>query len=88
MSIVGPRPVVKKEVDMYYGKEAAQRVFSVKPEITGMWQANGRSDVENYDERISLDLYYIRNWCLWLDIVIILKTIKSVLERRGAYWWI
>jgi len=85
MSIVGPRPVVKKEVDMYYGKEVAQRVFTVKPGITGMWQANGRSDVEDYDERISLDLYYIRNWSLWLDIVIILKTIKSVLNRSGAY---
>jgi len=50
-----------------------------------MWQASGRSDVENYDERIALDLYYIRNWSLWLDIVIILKTIKAVFAKRGAY---
>lgn len=85
MSIVGPRPIVKKEVDMYYGEEVAKRIFSVKPGITGMWQASGRSDVENYDERIALDLYYIRNWSLWLDIVIILKTIKAVFAKRGAY---
>lgn len=85
MSIVGPRPIVKKEVDLYYGEEMAKRIFAVKPGITGMWQAHGRSDVENYEERIALDLYYIRNWSLWLDIVIILKTIKTVLDKRGAY---
>lgn len=85
MSIVGPRPIVKKEVDMYYGEEMAKRIFAVKPGITGMWQAHGRSDVEDYEERIALDLYYIRNWSLWLDIVIILKTIKAVLDKRGAY---
>ncbi|KLO21167.1 sugar transferase [Marinitoga sp. 1155] len=85
MSIVGPRPVVKKEIDMYYGEEVAKRVFAVKPGITGMWQANGRSDVEDYEERIALDLYYIRNWSLWLDIIIILKTIKVVLDKKGAY---
>ncbi|NUU97783.1 hypothetical protein XO11_05860 [Marinitoga sp. 1138] len=85
MSIVGPRPVVRKEIEMYYGEEVAKRVFAVKPGITGMWQANGRSDVEDYDERIALDLYYIRNWSLWLDIIIILKTIKAVLDRKGAY---
>ena len=57
----------------------------VKPGITGMWQANGRSDVEDYNERIALDLYYIRNWSLWLDIIITIKTIKSLLDKRGAY---
>ena len=85
MSFVGPRPVVQKEVDMYYGKENAKKIFMVKPGITGMWQANGRSDVEDYDSRIALDLYYIRNWSLWLDIVITIKTIKNVIYRKGAY---
>lgn len=85
MSFVGPRPVVQKEVDMYYGEENSRKIFMVKPGITGMWQANGRSDVENYDERIALDLYYIRNWSLWLDIIITIKTIKNVIRKKGAY---
>ncbi|MDR3258878.1 MAG: sugar transferase, partial [Fusobacteriaceae bacterium] len=85
MSLVGPRPVVEKEVELYYGKEMSKKIFMIKPGITGMWQVNGRSDVENYDERIALDLYYIRNWTLWLDIVIIFKTMRTVLKRKGAY---
>ena len=85
MSLVGPRPVVQKEVDMYYGTEMGKKIFQVKPGITGMWQANGRSDVEDYDERIALDLYYIRNWSLWLDIIILIKTVKNVIQKRGAY---
>ncbi|RGJ28016.1 sugar transferase [Fusobacterium varium] len=85
MSFVGPRPVVQKEVDMYYGEENSRKIFIVKPGITGMWQANGRSDVENYDERIALDLYYIRNWSLWLDVIITVKTIKNVVGKKGAY---
>lgn len=85
MSLIGPRPVVQKEVDMYYGTEKGEKVFQVKPGITGMWQAHGRSDVENYEDRIALDLYYIRNWSLWLDVVILIKTIKNVVHRKGAY---
>ena len=85
MSIVGPRPIVKKELDMYYGSESGRKVFLVKPGITGMWQANGRSDVEDYDERIALDLYYIRNWSMWLDLIIVMKTIKNVIHKTGAY---
>ncbi|MGL5963637.1 MAG: sugar transferase, partial [Fusobacteriaceae bacterium] len=85
MSLVGPRPVVQKEVEMYYGTEIGQKIFQVKPGITGMWQANGRSDVEDYDERIALDLYYIRNWSLWLDIIILIKTVKNVVSKKGAY---
>ena len=85
MSFVGPRPVVQKELDLYYGAENSKKIFTVKPGITGMWQANGRSDIENYDERIALDLYYIRNWSLWLDIIITVKTIKNVIRKKGAY---
>lgn len=85
MSFVGPRPVVQKELDLYYGAENSKKIFTVKPGITGMWQANGRSDIENYDERIALDLYYIRNWSLWLDVIITIKTIKNVIGKKGAY---
>ncbi|MGL5964977.1 MAG: sugar transferase [Fusobacteriaceae bacterium] len=85
MSLVGPRPVVQKEVEMYYGTEMGKKIFQVKPGITGMWQAHGRSDVEDYDERIALDLYYIRNWSLWLDIIILIKTVKNVVSKKGAY---
>ncbi|APT76099.1 hypothetical protein LN42_06680 [Marinitoga sp. 1137] len=85
MSLVGPRPVVRKEVELYYGEEVAKEVFSIKPGITGMWQANGRSDVEDYSERIALDLYYLRNWSLELDFIILLKTIKIVIDKKGAY---
>ena len=85
MSFVGPRPIVQKEVEMYYGEETSKKIFMVKPGITGMWQANGRSDVEDYNERITLDLYYIRNWSLWLDIIITIKTIKNVISKKGAY---
>lgn len=85
MSLVGPRPVVEKEVKMYYGTEMGKKIFQVKPGITGMWQSHGRSDIEDYEERIDLDLYYIRNWSLWLDIIILIKTMKNVIGKKGAY---
>ena len=85
MSLVGPRPIVKKELEMYYSGKIGKKVFQIKPGITGMWQSHGRSDVEDYGERIASDLYYIRNWSLWLDIVLLLQTIKYVLNRKGAY---
>ncbi|KAF2955585.1 sugar transferase [Marinitoga sp. 38H-ov] len=85
MSLIGPRPVVRKEVELYYGEDVAKEVFSIKPGITGMWQANGRSDIEDYSERIALDLYYLRNWSLELDFIIFLKTIKIVIDKKGAY---
>ena len=85
MSLVGPRPVVQKEVEMYYGTDTGKKVFQAKPGITGMWQANGRSDVEDYEERIALDMYYIRNWSIWLDIIILIKTVKNVIRKKGAY---
>lgn len=85
MSIVGPRPVVEKEVEMYYGTETGRKIFLMKPGITGMWQSRGRSDIESYDERIKLDLYYLRNWSLILDLKIIMRTIRMVLLKKGAY---
>lgn len=83
MNFVGPRPVIQKEIDQYY-KESAEYYFMVKPGITGLWQVSGRSDT-NYDFRIKTDKWYVLNWSLWLDIVILLKTVKIVLKRQGAY---
>ncbi|TNF55758.1 undecaprenyl-phosphate galactose phosphotransferase WbaP [bacterium] len=83
MSLVGPRPVTQREIDDYY-KDKADLCFGVPLGVTGLWQVSGRSNT-GYDYRIALDLWYVRNWNLWLDIVILLKTIKIVLKREGAY---
>ena len=58
-------------------------ILMVKPGITGLWQVSGRSDVDFY-ERVELDVWYIQNWNLWMDLVILLKTVKTVLLRDGA----
>lgn len=81
MSIVGPRPIVQKEIDLY--GEYANKLFSVVPGLTGYWQANGRSDT-TYEERIKMDMYYIDNRGFWLDFKIIIKTFGSVLKGEGA----
>ena len=81
MSWVGPRPIIKDEVH-YYGKNI-QDYYSVLPGITGMWQVNGRSET-SYDERVKLDVWYIRNWSVWIDIVLLIKTFKVVINRKGA----
>ena len=83
MNFVGPRPVIQQEIDQYY-KENAKYYFMVKPGITGLWQVSGRSDTD-YDFRVKTDKWYVINWSLWLDIVILFKTIKTVLFREGAY---
>ena len=83
MNFVGPRPVVQKEIDKYY-KDNAVYYYMVKPGITGLWQVSGRSDTD-YDFRIKTDKWYVINWSLWLDIIILFKTIKVVLHREGAY---
>jgi Undecaprenyl-phosphate galactose phosphotransferase WbaP len=82
MSFVGPRPVTKPELSKY-GKYA-DFVLSVKPGLSGMWQISGRSDT-GYEERITLDTYYIQNWSIWLDIWIVIKTIWVVFKGKGAY---
>ena len=81
MSLVGPRPYLPREkddMDIYYNS-----IIRCKPGITGMWQANGRSDV-GFIDRCKLDDYYYRNWTLGLDMIIIYKTIKSVIYGKGA----
>lgn len=82
MSFVGPRPYLpreKNDMGMYY-----EKIVKSKPGITGMWQTHGRSETD-FEERLILDEYYYRNWSLWLDVVIIIKTIKNVVGREGAY---
>lgn len=81
MAIIGPRPVVKDELEKY-GKNK-NRFLSVPPGLTGYWAANGRSDV-SYEERMNMELYYVDHRSLLLDLKIFIKTIGSVLTGRGA----
>ncbi len=83
MSLVGPRPVLKKEIDEYY-KENSQYYLMVKPGITGLWQVSGRNDT-SYDFRVKLDTWYVLNWSLWLDVIILFKTVKVVIKKEGSY---
>jgi lipopolysaccharide/colanic/teichoic acid biosynthesis glycosyltransferase len=82
MSIVGPRMISPPELKKY--NQFGTNLLTVCPGITGLWQVSGRSDV-SYEERVRLDMHYIRNWSIWLDIQIILQTIPAILKRRGAY---
>ena len=81
MSFVGPRPVVEKEVEEY-GKNK-EKFLSVRPGLTGYWQVNGRSNT-TYEERMEMELYYVDNCSLWLDIKIFLKTFITVFRKEGA----
>ncbi len=81
MSFIGPRPYMLNEKEKI-GKDLST-ILTVKPGVTGLWQVSGRSDVDFF-ERIELDLWYIQNWNLWMDLVILLKTVKTVLVREGA----
>ena len=81
MSVVGPRPIVKAEIEKY--GEFAEKMFSVVPGLTGYWQANGRSDT-TYDERVQMDMYYIDNRKFLFDIKIIFQTVSSVIRKEGA----
>lgn len=82
MSLVGPRPIVEEELKEYGEKRGL--LLSVKPGVTGYWQVNGRSNV-GYPERVELELYYVYNCSLILDIKILLLTIKNVILKKGAY---
>lgn len=82
MSLVGPRPVTCAELT-HYGDNVSHYT-QVRPGITGLWQVSGRSEAE-YATRVALDVWYVRNWSLWTDIVIMLKTIGVVFKRKGAY---
>jgi exopolysaccharide biosynthesis polyprenyl glycosylphosphotransferase len=83
MSLVGPRMITAAEAEKY-GRHRLN-LLTVKPGITGFWQVNGRSDV-SYDERVNLDMYYIRNYSVWLDLqILFFQTIPAVIKGRGAY---
>jgi len=81
MSFIGPRPYMMNEKEKI--GEDIETVLTVKPGITGLWQVSGRSDVD-FHSRVKLDVWYIRNWNLWMDLVILIKTIKTVLLKDGA----
>ena len=82
MSLVGPRPIVTDEI-RYYGP-VYKLYKQVNPGMTGIWQISGRSNT-GYEQRVNLDEYYIRNWSLWLDIYIIVRTLYIVISKKGAY---
>ena len=81
LSLVGPRPIVEKEICKY--GQYADKLFSVIPGITGYWQSHGRSDT-SYEARIEMDMYYIDNRSILLDIKIMFKTVISVIKKEGA----
>lgn len=82
MSLVGPRPIVTKEIERY--GDYIREYYMVPPGITGMWQVNGRSDT-TYEERVAMDTWYVRNWSVWIDLVYLFKTVKTVFTGKGAY---
>jgi Undecaprenyl-phosphate galactose phosphotransferase WbaP len=83
MTIVGPRPDTIEAIRKYY-QEYSEIYENIRPGITGLWQVSGRSEID-YAKRVKLDYLYMLNWSLWFDIVIILKTFRSILNRKGAY---
>lgn len=82
MSLVGPRPALPVEVDQYDGDTA--RRLDVRPGLTGLWQVSGRSDLP-WEEAVRLDTYYVDNWSMIQDVVILARTARAVLSSRGAY---
>jgi len=82
MSLVGPRMISPEEAPMY--KQFVMNLLTVLPGITGLWQVSGRSDI-SYEERVRLDMYYVRNWSIWLDFQLLFQTIPAVLRAKGAY---
>ncbi len=82
MSLVGPRPVSREELDLYYG-EKVHFYTAVRPGLTGLWQVSGRN-LLTYEERVYLDAWYVQNWSPWLDVIILLRTVPVVLKCEGA----
>lgn len=83
MSVVGPRPMVREEIESKLG-DKAPLILSVRPGLTGIWQTSGRSDT-SYMKRIQLDEQYVTKRSLWLDLKLVLKTVPTMLKARGAY---
>jgi lipopolysaccharide/colanic/teichoic acid biosynthesis glycosyltransferase len=82
MSVVGPRPPLACEVDAY--DDEVRRRLLVRPGITGLWQVSGRSDL-SWEDSVRLDLFYVENWSMMADSVIVVKTVMAMLRGSGAY---
>ena len=82
MSLVGTRPPTLDEYEQYQSHH--KRRLSMKPGITGVWQVSGRSDIQDFEEVVKLDVWYIDNWSLKLDVKLLFKTIAVVIKRTGA----
>ncbi|HBT3924847.1 undecaprenyl-phosphate galactose phosphotransferase WbaP [Klebsiella pneumoniae] len=82
MSLVGPRPIITEELERY--RDEVDYYLLSKPGMTGLWQVSGRSDVD-YDTRVYLDAWYVKNWSMWNDVAILFKTVGVVLKKDGAY---
>jgi lipopolysaccharide/colanic/teichoic acid biosynthesis glycosyltransferase len=82
MSLVGPRMIVPSELRHF--RRWRHNLLTVKPGLTGLWQVSGRSDL-SYEERVRLDMQYIRSYTVWLDLKLLLNTIQAVFKGRGAY---
>ena len=82
MTLAGTRPPLISETNLYEPRHKVR--LAIKPGITGMWQVSGRSDITDFEEIVSMDVEYIKNWSLKRDIEIILKTVQVVLHSDGA----
>jgi exopolysaccharide biosynthesis polyprenyl glycosylphosphotransferase len=82
MSLVGPRMIAPQEMAQY--NQWGLNLLTVRPGLTGLWQVSGRSDV-SYEDRVRMDMYYIRNWTIWLDLQLLFQTLPAVIKGRGAY---
>jgi undecaprenyl-phosphate galactose phosphotransferase len=80
ISLVGPRALIPEEIDLAKNR---QHITSVKSGLTGLAQVSGRKDI-SFEERRKLDVYYVQNWSFWMDITILLKTVRVVISRVGA----
>jgi Undecaprenyl-phosphate galactose phosphotransferase WbaP len=83
MSIVGPRPVVRRELALYYAN-GRRHYLSVRPGLTGLWQISGRNDI-NYEERVELDKLYVQTWNVFRDFMIVMRTVGVMFGKTGAY---
>lgn len=81
MSLIGPRPYIPSEKEKI--GDNVDMILAVKPGITGLWQVSGRSDVD-FTSRVEMDVWYVRNWSIWSDIIILIKTVQVVLLRKGS----
>ena len=82
MSLVGPRPPLEREVNGY--EPHVHRRFLVRPGVTGLWQVSGRSNL-SWEDSVRLDLYYVENWSIMGDLVILWRTVRAVLAKEGAF---